>query len=221
MRCTNRGRKARPRGGGKSRFTGTCYRAANWQYLGDTKGRGKLDTRHLNAQPIKSIWVYPIARDFRTQLCNGYVSHAQIYCLDPSHLEKICVIDRTNYTTVVQRNRVIGRGYRVATVDLDHIAGRGVRQSRARAQVDNRVGPRYLVTGRAATDVQRVTGLQGGGIRPARILATPPQLFGCRQLGPASAGPVLLEAMRYRMGEREQLLIFTRITRPSVVTYVL
>ena len=54
----------------KSRFTGTCYKAANWQHLGDTQGRGKLDTQHRNAQPIKSIWVYPLVRNFQCQLCN-------------------------------------------------------------------------------------------------------------------------------------------------------
>jgi hypothetical protein len=52
----------------KPRFTGTCYKAANWQYLGDTQGRGKLDTLHQNAKPVKSIWIYPLARDFRKQL---------------------------------------------------------------------------------------------------------------------------------------------------------
>ena len=55
----------------KPRFTGTCYKAANWLNLGDTQGRGKLDTRHRRAQPIKSIWIYPLARDFRKELCNG------------------------------------------------------------------------------------------------------------------------------------------------------
>jgi hypothetical protein len=53
----------------KPRFAGTCYKAANWQYLGDTQGRGKLDTLHRNAQPIKSIWIYPLRSDFRTHLC--------------------------------------------------------------------------------------------------------------------------------------------------------
>jgi hypothetical protein len=52
----------------KPRFTGTCYKAANWHYLGDTQGRGKLDTLHRKSQPIKSIWVYPLAKDFRRQL---------------------------------------------------------------------------------------------------------------------------------------------------------
>jgi len=55
----------------KSRFTGTCYKAANWQYLGDTQGRGKLDRLHRNAEPVKSIWVYPLVRDFRRHLCCG------------------------------------------------------------------------------------------------------------------------------------------------------
>jgi len=54
----------------KPRFAGTCYQAANWQYLGDTQGRGKLDTLHRNAEPIKSIWIYPLVRDFRRPLCN-------------------------------------------------------------------------------------------------------------------------------------------------------
>jgi len=53
----------------KPRFIGTCYKAANWQHLGDTQGRGKLDVLHRNDQPIKSIWIYPLARDFQRQLC--------------------------------------------------------------------------------------------------------------------------------------------------------
>ncbi len=55
----------------KPRFTGTCYKAANWQNLGDTQGRGKLDTRHRYDQPIKSIWIYPLTRHFQRQLCSG------------------------------------------------------------------------------------------------------------------------------------------------------
>jgi hypothetical protein len=54
----------------KPRFTGTCYKAANWQRLGDTQGRGKLDTLHRHDQPIKSIWIYPLTRHFKRQLCS-------------------------------------------------------------------------------------------------------------------------------------------------------
>ena len=55
----------------RPRFTGICYKAANWRYLGDTQGRGKLDTLHQKTKPIKSLWVYPLRRDFRQQLCTG------------------------------------------------------------------------------------------------------------------------------------------------------
>ena len=55
----------------KPRFTGTCYKAANWHNVGDTQGRGKLDVLHRHAKPIKSIWVYPLARDFCQRLCKS------------------------------------------------------------------------------------------------------------------------------------------------------
>jgi hypothetical protein len=49
----------------KDRFSGTCYRAANWICLGHTRGRGKLDKTKACALPIKSIWVFPLSQDFR------------------------------------------------------------------------------------------------------------------------------------------------------------
>ncbi|MCK5803114.1 MAG: DUF4338 domain-containing protein [Lentisphaeria bacterium] len=52
----------------KDRFAGTCYKAANWTYLGDTKGRGKLDVRHENAVPIKAVFVYPLVPNCKNQL---------------------------------------------------------------------------------------------------------------------------------------------------------
>jgi Domain of unknown function (DUF4338) len=33
------------------RFTGTAYRAANWRYVGLTKGRGKLEKHHQAILP--------------------------------------------------------------------------------------------------------------------------------------------------------------------------
>lgn len=52
----------------KPRFMGTCYRAANWVCLGQTKGRGKLGPAKKLSVPIKDIWVYPLTLDFRLQL---------------------------------------------------------------------------------------------------------------------------------------------------------
>jgi hypothetical protein len=46
----------------------TCYRAANWQYLGETTGRGKTDRTHQAALPRKAVYVYPLSGDFRAAL---------------------------------------------------------------------------------------------------------------------------------------------------------
>lgn len=54
----------------KERFKGTCYRAANWTYLGQTKGRGKLDRYNLYLLPIKDIFIYPLYKSFRKILCS-------------------------------------------------------------------------------------------------------------------------------------------------------
>jgi hypothetical protein len=50
------------------RFGGTCYRAANWQYLGETTGRGKCDRTHQAALPRKAVYIYPLVADFRAAL---------------------------------------------------------------------------------------------------------------------------------------------------------
>ena len=50
------------------RFRGTCYRAANWIHLGQTQDRGKLDTSHDYAQPVKNIFVKPLSSDWKAIL---------------------------------------------------------------------------------------------------------------------------------------------------------
>jgi len=47
---------------------GTCYRAANWTYLGETLGRGRDDRYRENELTRKAIYVYPLQRDFRAVL---------------------------------------------------------------------------------------------------------------------------------------------------------
>ena len=53
------------------RFKGTCYKAANWIYLGNTTGRGKNDQTHKANRSIKAVWGYPLSRDFREVLERG------------------------------------------------------------------------------------------------------------------------------------------------------
>ncbi|MGC8488890.1 MAG: Druantia anti-phage system protein DruA [Clostridia bacterium] len=52
------------------RFAGTCFRAANWTCVGETVGRGKRDRIHNRpTTSFKSIWLRPLAPDFRQRLC--------------------------------------------------------------------------------------------------------------------------------------------------------
>lgn len=53
------------------RFTGTCYRAANWTLLGLTSGRGKYNQTRKKLTSIKAMYGYPLCRDFRRRLCHG------------------------------------------------------------------------------------------------------------------------------------------------------
>ena len=50
------------------RFRGTCYRAANWQLLGLTTGRGKNDQTNQPNRPIKEILGLPLTPRFREYL---------------------------------------------------------------------------------------------------------------------------------------------------------
>jgi hypothetical protein len=52
----------------RSRFRGTCYRAANWQLIGQTSGRGRQDCDHDAELSIKDIWIYPLEHDWRDVL---------------------------------------------------------------------------------------------------------------------------------------------------------
>jgi len=54
----------------KNLFSGTCYKAANWINVGQTKGRGKLGPAGKISVPIKDIWVYPLVKKFRVLLKN-------------------------------------------------------------------------------------------------------------------------------------------------------
>jgi SRSO17 transposase len=48
-----------------SRYKGTCYRAANWQYLGETKGFGRQGGSYKYHGNLKGVYVYPLKKNFR------------------------------------------------------------------------------------------------------------------------------------------------------------
>lgn len=52
----------------RSRFRGTCYRAANWICAGQTRGRTRNDQAHRIQAEVKDVYVYPLVKDFREVL---------------------------------------------------------------------------------------------------------------------------------------------------------
>lgn len=50
------------------RYSGTCYRAANWVRLGRTTGRGKDDQTKRPNRSLKEVLGLPLVRDFRQRL---------------------------------------------------------------------------------------------------------------------------------------------------------
>lgn len=52
----------------RTRFAGTCYRAANWRQVGHTRGRSRNDRYTQIQVPIKSVLLYPLTPDYRLKL---------------------------------------------------------------------------------------------------------------------------------------------------------
>ena len=48
---------------------GTCYRAAGWQLLGETSGRGLARPGQSYHSTSRQLWVKPLCADSRDQLC--------------------------------------------------------------------------------------------------------------------------------------------------------
>ena len=46
---------------------GTCYKASNWQHIGQTKGRGRNDINHEKTVSVKDIYIYELEQGF----CHG------------------------------------------------------------------------------------------------------------------------------------------------------
>lgn len=53
----------------QDRFSGVCYRAANWRHVGATEGRGRQDRDRRRSLPVKDVYVYPLRSDATSILC--------------------------------------------------------------------------------------------------------------------------------------------------------
>jgi hypothetical protein len=53
------------------KFSGTCYKASNWTFLGLTSGLGVFSKTREKVTSIKAMYGYPLVHDYREKLCNG------------------------------------------------------------------------------------------------------------------------------------------------------
>ena len=51
-----------------ARFAGTCYKAANWLYVGHTRGSAKRGNRYQHHGQSKAVYLYPLNRHFKKEL---------------------------------------------------------------------------------------------------------------------------------------------------------
>jgi hypothetical protein len=55
-----------------TQFRGTSYQAANWTYLGETRGRGRMDHHHeARGRSLKRIYIYPLCRNAQHRLAQN------------------------------------------------------------------------------------------------------------------------------------------------------
>lgn len=55
------------------KYSGTCYKASNWQNIGRTTGEGLARKGKTYTTTQKLIFAKPLVRDFREQLCREYL----------------------------------------------------------------------------------------------------------------------------------------------------
>lgn len=53
----------------RGRFSGTCYRAANWEHVGRSRGRGRQDRTGKHLATVKDVYVFPLSRRWKSVLC--------------------------------------------------------------------------------------------------------------------------------------------------------
>ncbi len=51
-----------------ARFAGTCYKAANWRYVGHTSGSSKKGNSYQHHGQSKAVYLYPLVRHFEKEL---------------------------------------------------------------------------------------------------------------------------------------------------------
>ncbi len=57
-----------------SRYTGNCYKAANWRLVGETSGRVRNDRLSKSSKGVKKVFLYPLDPDF-----SGFLTGEKVF----------------------------------------------------------------------------------------------------------------------------------------------
>ena len=68
----------------RSRYRGTCYKAANWTLVGQTQGRSRNDRNHTIKTAIKDIYLYPLTRKKSTTIVQRLSRMEKIHTWTPA-----------------------------------------------------------------------------------------------------------------------------------------
>ncbi len=108
-----------------SRFAGTCYRAANWHFVGHTEGRGRLGSTPDRPPTKKEILLYPLQADWRQCLTGGHRATE--------------VKARSRHDVRASRTRSVGEGFVTLWKQVVHILHEVATQYDAQWRVRKRV----------------------------------------------------------------------------------
>ena len=89
----------------KDRHQGTSLAAANWVCVGQTAGRGRCAPRGVRV-PLKSVHLYPLARDWREQLGDVRLSKRLVQSARMQSEQAMA-----SFPEAVQRDRAAVKGY--------------------------------------------------------------------------------------------------------------
>ena len=142
---------------------GTCYRAANWRYIGQTRGRGRQDRQRRAPRRPKALYVYPLCRNWRTQLGGR----------PPPEAESDWAVEefggvRLGDARLVQRLQTLARDlYARPQAQLPQACGSRAKTKAAyrfldhpRVQLDTLLSPHYEATRRRMAEVPVVLAVQ-------------------------------------------------------------
>jgi hypothetical protein len=161
-----------------TRFTGTCYRAANWIDVGVTRGFAKTNATYVEHGQSKRILVYPLVREARAILCCP-LPHAQLPRLPAKSLELSTaqaqtLLERLGSLPEVRSQQ--GRRHRLSSVLAVAVCAfiSGARSSAAMLQWAERASQPLLRSLRCRWDVRRARFIAPSEPTLRRVLAKLP-----------------------------------------------